>query len=159
MGDAERKRAVREWFRVELGSNREEFIRRSGLSKGRATQILTGEEAFGEKAAVNLARSLGFPEDRFLGRAPPAGASLAERYADVLRLWDPLFADQKESLLNTLRVEHQKAVAIIREMTARGLHKHGVPENVLPPEFTRPAQRDLAIGGQEPEKAKPRRKK
>lgn len=160
MGDAERKRAVREWFREDLGGDRALFLRRSGLSKGRATQILTGEEPFGERAAENLARAAGLPDDYFVSRAarPANSAPLAEKYADLLRLWDPLFADQKDALMLTIRAEHTKAMSVLKEMRARGLLKEDVPEGVLPSEFTRPAQRSLAIGSDEP-KAKPKRKR
>ena len=148
MGDAERKRAVREWFRVDLGGDRERFLRRTKLSKGRATQILTGEEAFGEKAATNLARRAGLPDEYFNERAarPPRDAPPIEKYAELLKLWDPLFQDQKDALMLTIRAEHTRTLTAIKEMRARGLLNKDIPENVLPDEFTRPAQRDLAIG-------------
>lgn len=157
MGDAERKRAVREWFRLELRGRRDEFLRRTGLSKGRATQILTGEESFGERAAMRLARKVGLPEDRFLGHreASSGKASLASEHGELLRLWAGLFAEQKEQLLKAIRVEHQKAANVLKEMKARGLLKEDVPEDVLPNDFTRPAQRDLAISS--PESGKPKR--
>lgn len=160
MKDAERKRAVREWYRTELGSDRKEFLRRTRLSKGRATQILTGEEPFGEAAAIKLARAVGLPDDRFLGqaRAPPVDATLAEKHSELLRLWDPLFTEQKEMLIKAIRIEHQKAMAVMKEMKTRGLLKADVPEEVLPRQFTRPAQRDLAIGPIEESKSSRRRK-
>lgn len=145
MSGAERKRAVREYFRVDLKGDRAEFQKRTGYTKGRVTQILTGEEPLGEKAAIEIARRLRLPDDYFLGNRAIPTADTTARHAELLQLWDGLFADQREHLLMEIRAEYQRTRKAMSELRARGLLKEDVPENVLPPEFTRPAQRALEI--------------
>jgi hypothetical protein len=48
-----------------LKGNREALIRRTGLTKGRISQLFDESQAFGERAASSLAQRLGLPSDYF----------------------------------------------------------------------------------------------
>lgn len=70
-----RKKRLREYIDNDLQGDRGALIGRSGLSKGRITQLLDDDEAFGERAARSLEQKLHlrsgyFDEDPLRGRAP-----------------------------------------------------------------------------------------
>lgn len=53
------------YFNGALRGSREALIRRTGLSKGRVSQLFDPEQPFGEKAAASLAERLGLRSDFF----------------------------------------------------------------------------------------------
>lgn len=70
MRDEARRQHFKSWF--DLGpfkGDRAKLLRKTGLTKGRITQLLDGNEPFGERAATNLARRLGLKDDYF--ESPP----------------------------------------------------------------------------------------
>lgn len=48
--------------------DRTAFIARSGLTKGRISQLLDPKEAFGERAGMRLAENLGLPDTRWFDK-------------------------------------------------------------------------------------------
>jgi transcriptional regulator with XRE-family HTH domain len=87
-----RRRRFLQHFETALGSSREALMRRTGYTKGRISQLFDDEQAFGEKAARNLASRLGLAEDFFeadhetrlpSGPVPPVAHSMS---LDDLRL-------------------------------------------------------------------------
>jgi transcriptional regulator with XRE-family HTH domain len=156
----ERDRARRERFRryyngPSVNGDSKAFLERTGYTKGRLSQLLDGNggQPFGEKAAENLARKLGLRPDYFerdeadapaivvrIGAKPARDAT--PRELELLRLWEPLLPDQREALMLELQKQHTIALRAIAEVQRRG-YASTAPEDALPPEFTRPAQRDL----------------
>lgn len=65
MRDAARRQRFASWLETALGNDRAKLMQRTGLTKGRVTQLLDPDEPFGERAASNLARKLSLPEDYF----------------------------------------------------------------------------------------------
>lgn len=145
------------YFSGRLQGDRAALIARTGLTKGRVTQLLDDNEPFGERAASSLARKLGLPPDFFERDEESAAAAApgvtvrsgakAARLAtaeelEVLRLWEPLLDEQKADVLARLNQAHTHALKTIAEVQRRG-YASTVAEDALPPQFTRPAQRDL----------------
>lgn len=74
MNDATRRAAFVGWFNGSpCKGDREALIRKSGLTKGRISQLFDPNQQFGERAAASLADRLGLPADFF--NAPAETAS------------------------------------------------------------------------------------
>jgi SOS-response transcriptional repressor LexA len=66
MNDAARRAAFVSWFNGSpCKGDREVLIRKSGLTKGRISQLFDPDQQFGERAAASLADRLGLPADFF----------------------------------------------------------------------------------------------
>lgn len=66
MDDAGRRALFVKWFNgPPMKGDREALIRKSGLTKGRISQLFDPEQQFGERAARSLAASLGLPPEFF----------------------------------------------------------------------------------------------
>lgn len=154
MSDATRRRRLLA-FVQSLRGGRDEFGRRYGREKkARVSQLFDPRQPFGEKAAASVARKFGLPEDYFEHDVAPSAVRAVSanpqaeieraREDEVLHLWRPLFEDQRERLLAEMRRENALALRTIEEMKRRG-YAADVPEDVLPPEFTRKAQRELPM--------------
>lgn len=66
MNDADRRTQFVAWFAgPPMNGDREALIRKSGLTKGRISQLFDSEQPFGERAARTLAQSLGLPSEFF----------------------------------------------------------------------------------------------
>lgn len=66
MDDAERRALFVKWFNgPPMNGDREALIRKSGLTKGRISQLFDSEQSFGERAARSLATSIGLPPEFF----------------------------------------------------------------------------------------------
>lgn len=149
MNDAARRAAFRAYFERNLEGDRAAFMRRTKYTKGRLNQFLDDDQPFGERAATNVARKLGLAPDYFLRgadrtevEAQNAAPALSLEESDLLRLWRPLLSDQREILMAELQRQHAIALKTIEEVRQRGYGSNAA-ENVLPREFTRPAQREL----------------
>lgn len=95
--DAARRRRFVLWFERTYGTKpdaRTRFMADSGkrgdaaLTPGRVTQLFDEKEAFGERAAKNLATRFGLPETYFL--ADEEGPPLSQGALDVARSLDHL---------------------------------------------------------------------
>jgi hypothetical protein len=152
MSDATRRTVLLRYLRDTLKGDRAMLIAKSKLTKGRITQLLDPNEPFGEKAGRSLALKLGLPGDYFDRSEPRHGTAMKETphlglpddQRRLLRLWEPLFEDEKQAFLEQLEVAHGNALKRIEEIRRRGLDKY-VPDGEVPGAFTRPAQRDLPI--------------
>jgi len=82
MNDAHRRRRFSAYLSGPLKGDRALLIRKTGLTKGRISQLLDTDLPFGERAAARLAERLGLPEDYFEHEAPPPPTAPAGRYAD-----------------------------------------------------------------------------
>lgn len=70
MNDAARRAAFVSWFNDSpCKGDREALIRKSGLTKGRVSQLFDPGQRFGEQAAENLAQRLGLSLDVFSNQA------------------------------------------------------------------------------------------
>jgi hypothetical protein len=69
--DEIRRQLFLAYFNSQLKGDRALLIQRSGYSKGRISQFFDEEQAFGERAARELAKRLRLPEDAFLGLSEP----------------------------------------------------------------------------------------
>lgn len=56
--DAERRRRFIEYFNGPLGGDRQKLMKKTGISKGRVTQLLDPNETFGQLTATRLAKAL-----------------------------------------------------------------------------------------------------
>jgi len=65
MKNLRRKRLLELLQGQRFNNDRAKFLRASGLSKGRLTQLLDPDEAFGDVAARNLCEALGLPAGWF----------------------------------------------------------------------------------------------
>lgn len=66
MDDAARRALFVTWFAgPPMSGDREALIRKSGLTKGRISQLLDPGQQFGERAARSLAQNLGLPAEFF----------------------------------------------------------------------------------------------
>lgn len=66
MDDAERRALFVKWFNgPPMNGDREALIRKSGLTKGRISQLFDPEQSFGERAARSLATSIGLSPEFF----------------------------------------------------------------------------------------------
>ena len=74
MSDASRRAVLRRYLDGKLGGSQAALAQRSGLSKGRISQLFKAEEPFGERAAQSLARRCGLPLD-FFDRADSRSAT------------------------------------------------------------------------------------
>ena len=70
MKDADRRENFAAYVRQRLGGDRAKLMRKTGLSKGRITQLFDQKEPFGERAAANLTDALGLPAGYFEKPAP-----------------------------------------------------------------------------------------
>lgn len=69
--DKERRSRFKSYFSgPPLRGDRAKLMDKTGLSKGRVTQLLDDDEPFGERAAANLAVKLGLPLDAFERESP-----------------------------------------------------------------------------------------
>lgn len=152
------------------------LMQKLGVTKGAMTQLFNQNESFGEKKAAGCAASLGLPEDYFEvdHAASPTDPRLArsrahpEEFTDadrrraerehVLFLWDRLMPEQRNRLLAELEREHKWAAAGLTELERLGWRKPEVGEDVLPPKFTRDAQRELPIEPPAPRKKRGEKK-
>lgn len=76
MRDNERRRRFMEFFNTELRGDRRLLMDKTGLTKGRVSQLFDPGEPFGEKAAASLAEKLNLPRDYFdRDEAPPTRES------------------------------------------------------------------------------------
>jgi hypothetical protein len=64
MSNRRRQRFIA-YFNGPLKGSRDKLMERTGLTKGRVSQLFDDKQAFGERAARNLAESLGLPPDFF----------------------------------------------------------------------------------------------
>jgi hypothetical protein len=62
------------YFNGPLKGSRAKLMERTGLSAGRVTQLFDEREAFGERAARNMAESLGLPPDYFEAEPVPGSS-------------------------------------------------------------------------------------
>lgn len=66
--DDQRRARFLEWFRAHMGEGpdaRAKFMRRTGYTKGRVSQLFNPAEPFGERVAAAIAERLGIPPDSF----------------------------------------------------------------------------------------------
>ena len=59
--DSTRRAEFTAYFEKHFGTDRQRFMDQFGVSKGRMTQYLDEEEAFGERAALNLEKRAHLP--------------------------------------------------------------------------------------------------
>lgn len=81
MNDANRRRRFSAYLTGPLKGDRALLIRKTGLSKGRISQLLDTDLPFGERAAARLAERLGLPDDYFEHEAPTPPPQPAKGYA------------------------------------------------------------------------------
>jgi len=82
-----RKRRLRELLNGKrFKGDRAEFLKASGLSKGRLSQLLDANEQFGDAAAANLARRLDLP-DGYFDEPPPEYDEYTERAIALMFNW------------------------------------------------------------------------
>ena len=94
-----RKRRLRELLNGKrFKGDRAEFLKASGLSKGRLSQLLDANEQFGDAAAANLARRLDLP-DGYFDEPPPEYDEYTER---AIALMLSLDASQRVGALAAL---------------------------------------------------------
>ena len=141
------------------------------VTKGRMTQLFDRDQPFGEKAAAEVARTLNLDSDYFerdheedeLGVKARGDSADVERKQEQLArltyLWEPLFEPQRERLLQMIQRENAIAREAIDEMKRRGWINPNVPEDVLPPQFTRPAQRELSVDDESTARQRPKEPK
>lgn len=67
MRDDERRQRFVDYFQRELKGDRARLMAKTGLTKGRVSQLFKEDQPFGEKAAAALAEKLGLPGDYFDG--------------------------------------------------------------------------------------------
>lgn len=147
MRDEKRRRRFLRYFEERLKSDRQILIERTGMTKGRITQLLDPEEPFGELAGRNLARKLGLAPDYFESdhvdsqRTVHVGANaprpLTAEEIELLRLWEPLLADQRDVLLSELQRQHTIALKTIEEVRRRGYDKT-IGNDKIPRAYARP---------------------
>lgn len=80
------------YFRERFGDDRAKFMRATGLTKGRVTQLFDDNEPFGELAASRLAHKLGLPPDYF-ERDHASGDADSMARSDRERRWLQAFRD------------------------------------------------------------------
>jgi hypothetical protein len=99
--------------------DRTAFIAKSGLTKGRVSQLLDPEEAFGERAGMRLAETLGLPDTRWFdkGAMGEAGAwPFVELKADqLLTLHPDDLATVEKVALDLLHRTHKTAPTVSSE--------------------------------------------
>jgi len=77
MDDLRRRRLLAYFNGPPCRGDRAVFMRKSGLSKGRVSQLFDKNERFGEVAARNLAKKLGLPLDFFeRDQVPVTGSTI-----------------------------------------------------------------------------------
>jgi hypothetical protein len=110
--DELRRQLFLAYFNGQLKGDRALLIQRSGYSKGRISQFFNEEQAFGERAARELAVRLRLPEDAFLGLSDPTDmpAPLLEQplSAEALALatlFDNFPPDQRRHYLAVISAE------------------------------------------------------
>jgi hypothetical protein len=131
MSDATRRAALRRYLADKLKGDRATLMRKSGLSKGRITQLFDDEEPFGERAARALAVKCGLEPEYFNHvESDSAAMQLDPDQIELLRLWEPLFEDQKLELMESLRLAHKHALRAAEEIVKRGLVNTAKPERV-----------------------------
>ena len=78
MNDTERRQLFQQWFSGKpMAGNRELLARKTGLSKGRISQLFDERQPFGERAARSLAASLNL-DPEFFNTGRPALVMAAE---------------------------------------------------------------------------------
>lgn len=167
--DQRRRELFRLWYTKAYKSDRERLIRKSGLTKGRITQLLDPRQPFGERAAVQLAARLGLDKDSFTGFSPllQHGGDPAPKFGpsaidqECAQIWRSLFAVQKEEIIELLRKEYVRAERTRSEMRDLQLDGEAVSNKRVEDNFG-PAtlQGELPMeGGADESKRTPKRKK
>jgi hypothetical protein len=146
--DNARRRRFVAWFndryrKVDASARRKQFMQDSAqtgeppLSKGRVAQLFRNDLAFGEEAAINLARRFQLRDDYFLTdggqlgtTAPPAEPQQVqnEMHRRLLAAFETLVASERAKTL----MEIERRAAEVRELGRTILReKYGITE---PPE-------------------------
>lgn len=86
--DADRRRRFIAAFNTKFKGDRAKFIDKTKYTKGRVTQLFDEKEAFGQRAAAEVARRMGLPADAFEHDGVPGGVS--PRALDLARVYDRL---------------------------------------------------------------------
>jgi hypothetical protein len=101
MQNARRSRFL-DYFNGPLKGSREVLMKRTGLTKGRVSQLFDENQPFGELAARNLAEKLGLASDYFeIGRAG-APAGLSDRALDIARQFDQMTIEEQQRFMRLL---------------------------------------------------------
>ena len=96
MDNKRRRRFISYFSAPPLRGDRAKLMAKTGLTKGRVSQFFDESQPFGEKAARNLALSLGLPEDYFETdrlAAPTPSSEVREESAPYLRAVAPRLRD------------------------------------------------------------------
>jgi len=123
--DADRRQRLLDLFDgPRFKNDRAKLIRESGVSKGRISQLFDPRQAFGERAARDLAARLALPPNYFdLPYATQPVAVLPPRVASALPP-SPDFeardvSDSEYALLEDLRVLPEEEIAVLRDRAAK----------------------------------------
>jgi len=92
MADADRRRRFVAYFEREFKGDRARLMERSGYTHGRISHFFDNNQAFGERAASNLALRLGLPVDFF---EQDESRRLGADALAVALEYDSLTADEK----------------------------------------------------------------
>lgn len=161
--DARRRAILRDYLQVHLRGDRGRLIQKSGLSKGRITQLLDEEEPFGERAAQALARRLRLHAQFFEGQpaAPVAGhLSVGEPAApghDLLLKWRLLIPEQREEIMAKIDVLVRQNRLAHDQIEAMGLDRFVPDDEVARHLPLPPAQKELLVPAHPPPEPKRKR--
>jgi len=129
MENARRRRFVEFFNGPPLKGSREALMKKTGLSKGRVSQLFDENQPFGERAARNLAEALRLPGDFFertLGGPPAPPQDYADRHvvsesdwAALQELRDIEAAPPLARKLNELRADLAELKGFAKRFTQR----------------------------------------
>lgn len=136
MRDNERRRRFMEFFNTELRGDRRLLMDKTGLTKGRVSQLFDPGEPFGEKAAASLAEKLNLPRDYFdRDEAPPT----RESRLDTLSPFEVQLVTFFRLLPEDRR--HELLIELNNEVNARVAGLAPTPANPFPRLYTGPERR------------------
>lgn len=140
MRDNERRRRFVEFFNTKLKGDRRLLMEKTGLTKGRVTQLLDPSEPFGEKAAASLAEKLGLPSDFFsLEQAPMSqwgGIDTLSPFEVQLVTFFRLLSEDRR---------HELLIELNNEVNARLAGPAPTPANPFPSLYAGPERRRMDV--------------
>lgn len=86
------------------GNSQTRLAAAAKLTKGRISQLLSDDEAFGEVAAKRLAKRLGLPADFFDVDMPSAIALLSEQALEIALVYDQASELEKRKVLAAMEI-------------------------------------------------------
>lgn len=124
--DETRRKRLAELIATRYNGDRTAFIRASGLSKGRVTQLLDPEERFGEEAAQNLVRRLNESDEtlkldeRYFERDPESNVEPGRPLRGAVPLISWVQAGQWEEAVDTFQPGDAEAwISTLKNVSAR----------------------------------------